>query len=214
MRHIAVSQPLMPGQNARKAPASAGAGWQSAAAATGAAVFVGVLSIYLLLRPPLFDYDGYLNRLEGLGPARGANINPHHLMWYPIQMAIAAATSAWGSPPGAFQWVGIIINSLALIYPVREVEGIERFRIAQKALDCFHVQVVRTSQFQSDAEARIRSGWVRLLRTPLQVTFEYVTELPMERSGKFRHFVSEIPAAHSGEQMRDSQAAMGISSRN
>jgi phenylacetate-CoA ligase len=109
---------------------------------------------------------------------------------------------------------GRIINSLALIYPVREVEGIERFRIAQKALDCFHVQVVRTSQFQSDAEARIRSGWVRLLRTPLQVTFEYVTELPMERSGKFRHFVSEIPAAHSGEQLRDSQAAMGISSRN
>jgi len=89
---------------------------------------------------------------------------------------------------------GRIINSLALIYPVREIEGIERFRVCQKATDCFHVQVVRNENFPSDAEARIRRNWTQLLRAPVRVTFEYLPELPLEASGKFRHVVSELAA--------------------
>jgi len=87
---------------------------------------------------------------------------------------------------------GRVINSLALIYPVREIEGIERFRVCQKSLDSFHVQVVRNENFPSDAEDRIRRNWVQLLRAPIRVTFEYPRELPLEKSGKFRHVVSEL----------------------
>ena len=89
---------------------------------------------------------------------------------------------------------GRVINSLALIYAVREVEGIEQFRISQKAPDRFHVQVVRGAGFPADAEERIRRDWTRLLRAPAQVSFEYVLRMPAERSGKFRHVVSEVPA--------------------
>lgn len=89
---------------------------------------------------------------------------------------------------------GRIINSLALIYPVRAIEGIERFRACQKAVDCFHVQVVRNRNFPADAEERIRRGWEQLLRVPLRVTYEYLPELPVERSGKFRHIISELTA--------------------
>jgi phenylacetate-CoA ligase len=89
---------------------------------------------------------------------------------------------------------GRIINSLALIYPVREIEGIEQFRICQKAVDRFHIQVVRDSRFQTDGEDRIRKGWSQLLRSPVQVTFEYLPALPLERSGKFRHVTSELSA--------------------
>jgi phenylacetate-CoA ligase len=92
---------------------------------------------------------------------------------------------------------GRIINSLALIYSVREIEGIERFRICQKSLDRFHMQLVRNQSYPGNAEERIRRNWVQLLRSPLHVTFEYVSELALERSGKFRHIVSELPAGQS-----------------
>ena len=83
--------------------------------AAASALFVSVLSIYLLLLPPLFNYDGYIYRLQALGPPRGENINPHHLLWYPIQKAIAEVTSAVRSPsPEAFQLFGILTNSLSL----------------------------------------------------------------------------------------------------
>jgi phenylacetate-CoA ligase len=95
---------------------------------------------------------------------------------------------------------GRIINSLALIYPVREVEGIEQFRIRQKAVDCFHIQVVRNERFQRDGEDRIRDGWTQLLRSPAHVTFEYLAELPVEGSGKFRHVVSEVHANRDAVQ--------------
>lgn len=89
---------------------------------------------------------------------------------------------------------GRIINSLALIYAVREIEGVERFRIYQKALDRFHIQLVTNGQFTDTAEERIRKGWTQLLRVPVTVAFEYVPDLPLERSGKFRHVVCEVPS--------------------
>lgn len=89
---------------------------------------------------------------------------------------------------------GRIINSLAVVYVVREIEGIEQFRVCQKSVDTFHVQVVRNESFRRDAEERIRSCWAQLFRAPVHVTFEYVSSLPSERSGKFRHVVSELPS--------------------
>jgi len=87
---------------------------------------------------------------------------------------------------------GRVMNSLALIYAVREVDGIDQFRIRQKAASWFHVQVVRNERFQADAEDRIRRSWTQLLRSPADVTFEYVQAIPPEASGKFRHVISDI----------------------
>jgi hypothetical protein len=90
-----------------------------------------------------------------------------------------------------------IINSLALIYPVREEKGIEQFRLYQKTVDRFHVQLVRNGSFEAASADRIKQSWSQLLRTPLDVTFEYLPELPPESSGKFRHVISEVPAGRS-----------------
>ncbi|MEN6600956.1 MAG: hypothetical protein ABFD86_00975 [Bryobacteraceae bacterium] len=79
-------------------------------------LLVLVLSTYLLLRPPLFNYDGYVYRLEALQPFQGDGINPHHLLWYPIQRAVAKAASMVGSPgPESFQIFGIVVNSITLL---------------------------------------------------------------------------------------------------
>ncbi len=89
---------------------------------------------------------------------------------------------------------GRIINSLAVVYAVREIEGVELFRVCQKSVDTLHVQLVCNENFRSDGEERIRRGWAQLFRAPVHVTFEYLSKLPSERSGKFRHVVSELPS--------------------
>jgi phenylacetate-CoA ligase len=96
---------------------------------------------------------------------------------------------------------GRIINSLALIYAVREVQGIEQFRICQKTVDSFQVQVVRNDSFQPDGEDRIRKGWAQLLRSQVHVTFEYLPTLPSDPSGKFRHVVSELVAGRNSARV-------------
>jgi phenylacetate-CoA ligase len=94
---------------------------------------------------------------------------------------------------------GRIINSLALIYPVREISGIKQFRIVQCELNRFHVQLVRGDEFPHDAEHRINRAWSQLLRSPLHVTFEYPRTLGPERSGKFRYVISEVMARRNLE---------------
>ena len=101
---------------------------------------------------------------------------------------------------------GRVINSLALVYPLREVEGIEQFRICQKTLGTFHVQIIRNEHFQPESEDRIRNAWIQLLRSPLNVTFEYVSEISRQRSGKFRHVVSEV----SPTETFDSKASASL----
>lgn len=91
---------------------------------------------------------------------------------------------------------GRAINSLALIYTVREIDGIEHFRITQKAPASFHVQLVRNDRYSTDSEETIRKSWSKLLRSATTVTFEYVPTISVERSGKFRHVVSEIQDSH------------------
>jgi len=95
------------------------------------------------------------------------------------------------------------INSLALIYPVREIGGIEQFRIRQKAANRFHMEVVKNKDFRCDNEDRIRERWAKLLRSPVEVTFAYVPRLRVERSGKFRHVISEINGEHRTEGARE-----------
>ncbi len=94
---------------------------------------------------------------------------------------------------------GRIINSLALVYSIREVQGIEHFRICQKTVDSFHIQIVRNKDFGVDGEQRIRDGWEQLMRSAVHVTFEYLPVVPAEKSGKFRHVISELPAARRAE---------------
>jgi phenylacetate-CoA ligase len=88
---------------------------------------------------------------------------------------------------------GTILHALSVIYILREIDGIEQFKILQKEVNRFHVQVVRNQQYRIESEARIREGLRKRLRSPVEVTVEYVTTLPPERSGKFRHVISEVP---------------------
>jgi phenylacetate-CoA ligase len=87
---------------------------------------------------------------------------------------------------------GRTINDQALVYLLREVDGIEHFRIRQTTLKHLHVQIVRNERFRNQSEEHLRRGWHKLFQAPMDITFEYMPGLPAEPSGKFRHITSDL----------------------
>jgi phenylacetate-CoA ligase len=92
---------------------------------------------------------------------------------------------------------GTVLHALSAIYVLREIEGIEQFRIRQQTMDRFLVQLVTNQRYRRESESRIRSGLEKRLRAPLHVTIEHLTHLPPEASGKFRQVISDVPAGRS-----------------
>lgn len=87
---------------------------------------------------------------------------------------------------------GRVMHGLSLIYVIREIAGIEAFRITQKRLTCFDVEIVRNQQYDPNGEGRIQEGFSRRLRAPVAVQVRYSDSITPTASGKTRHVVSEI----------------------
>ena len=72
-------------------------------------------AIYLAVRPPLFDNDGYRDHIYGLQPDGFYAFNPHHLLWIPGQALIAKIAAGLGDPTTVpFQLVGILASTVTL----------------------------------------------------------------------------------------------------
>jgi phenylacetate-CoA ligase len=87
---------------------------------------------------------------------------------------------------------GTILHALSVIYILREIDGIEQFRIRQRQVDRFEMQIVRNQKYGPNSEARIREGLTRRLRAPIHLQVEYVAGISPERSGKFRQVISDV----------------------
>ncbi|NRF66525.1 phenylacetate--CoA ligase family protein [Aquincola sp. S2] len=91
---------------------------------------------------------------------------------------------------------GTVMHGLALIYTLRDLPGVERFRIEQLSLDETLVQVVPGPAFDDAAETRIVRDFRARLGAAVRVRIERVAQIPSEASGKFRYVVSRVvPAA-------------------
>jgi hypothetical protein len=115
-----------------------GIGATSAASLATAALAGGV---YVALRPPLFNFDGYVYRLYAFGPFTPDNLNPHHLLWYPLQRALLGLSQWLGHPTAApFQLFGILVSCVALVALqrlLRRVSGSIRFATVATAFVAF-----------------------------------------------------------------------------
>lgn len=89
---------------------------------------------------------------------------------------------------------GTVMHGLALIYTVRDLPGVERFKIIQVSLDRTEVLLVTTSAFKAVSETRIVSDFRARLGQDVDIAVRRVTEIPAERSGKFRYVVSHVSA--------------------
>jgi phenylacetate-CoA ligase len=80
----------------------------------------------------------------------------------------------------------------SVFYAFYGVDGIDQFKVFQKKVDWFHIQIVAAADYRPANEPRIREGLVRRMRAPVEVTFEYLDSFPADPTGKFRCVISEV----------------------
>ena len=87
---------------------------------------------------------------------------------------------------------GTVMHGLALIYVLRDLPGVDGFKIVQERLDLTRVLLRTGPEAPTDLEARIVEGFRARLGTGVTVQVERVEEIAAESSGKFRYVVSHV----------------------
>ncbi len=85
---------------------------------------------------------------------------------------------------------GAKVHALALIYVLRDLEGIRQFRITQEAPDLLRLELVTDAGFDRELLPEIERQFRRRLGEPLRVQFEFVADIPPAASGKHRYVVN------------------------
>jgi phenylacetate-CoA ligase len=84
------------------------------------------------------------------------------------------------------------MHGLALIYILRDLPQVRAFKIIQESLDLTRVLVVLEADLNNDLQSKIIQGFQARLGAGVEIQVEQVTEIPAEKSGKFRYVVSKI----------------------
>ncbi|REL37247.1 phenylacetate--CoA ligase family protein [Thalassotalea euphylliae] len=87
---------------------------------------------------------------------------------------------------------GTIMHGLALIYILREMQGIEAFKIIQESLLHTRIQLVPTKNITTEMNERIVVGFKQRLGAEVTVELQIVNSISAEQSGKFRYVISKV----------------------
>jgi len=87
---------------------------------------------------------------------------------------------------------GTVMHGLALIYVMRDLPGIESFKLIQESLHLTRVLLVRGADFDETHSIRILEGLKRRLGQDVEIRIELVDTIPAEASGKFRYVTSRV----------------------
>jgi len=87
---------------------------------------------------------------------------------------------------------GTVMHGLALIYVIRDIDGVENFKITQESLDLTTVQLVTNEIFDEAEINGIIKGFKQRLGESVRIEVERVTGIQKEKSGKFRYVVSHV----------------------
>jgi phenylacetate-CoA ligase len=87
---------------------------------------------------------------------------------------------------------GTVMHGLALVYILRDIPQVRAFKIVQESLDLTRVLVVPQDRLGPEVISRIEQGFKARLGQDVGIAIEEVTEIPAEKSGKYRYVVSRI----------------------
>lgn len=89
---------------------------------------------------------------------------------------------------------GTMMHGLALIYVLRELHGIEAFKIIQETKQLTRIEVVPDGgdSLAEELVETIISGFKARLGDDVVIEIETVTEIAAEKSGKFRYVISKV----------------------
>ncbi|MGH8798259.1 MAG: phenylacetate--CoA ligase family protein [Caldimonas sp.] len=91
---------------------------------------------------------------------------------------------------------GTVMHGLALVYVVRDLPGVQAFKIVQESRERTCLQLVVDSGFDRSRSAAIAAGFRQRLGESVDVEIDFVPEIAPEKSGKFRYVVSHAVEAH------------------
>jgi phenylacetate-CoA ligase len=89
---------------------------------------------------------------------------------------------------------GTVMHGLALVYVVRDVPGIAKFKIVQESIQHTKVLLAVDAQFDRAQVDRMRNAMTQRLGCGVKVDIEFVDDIPAEKSGKYRYVVSKAMA--------------------
>lgn len=90
---------------------------------------------------------------------------------------------------------GTVMHGLALIYIIRDLPGIEGFKVIQESRTLTRVELVPDARFDAAVLPTIVSGFRRRLGEEVEVRVETVPAIAPEKSGKYRYIVSHALGA-------------------
>lgn len=94
---------------------------------------------------------------------------------------------------------GTVLHGLSLVYIVRDLAGVQSFKVIQESLELTRVQLVTDDAFNPDDVRKIVEGFQRRLGDTVKVEVERVAAIAAEKSGKFRYIVSHVRNAAQGQ---------------
>ena len=108
---------------------------------------------------------------------------------------------------------GTRMQSAALTYVLREVPGIEAFKIVQESLALTRLMLVTAAGFDRRRTGDIVAGFKRRLGPGVAVEVEYVSHIPAEKSGKYRYIISHVVDAGDAAHAVDAAGAAAPAGR-
>lgn len=87
---------------------------------------------------------------------------------------------------------GTVMHGLALIYVLRDIEGVELFKVVQESLEQTQIHIKTNEQYSEQDEQRILDTFHARLGQGVEVSIDYVDDIPREKSGKFRYVISHV----------------------
>lgn len=87
---------------------------------------------------------------------------------------------------------GTVMHGLALVYILRDMPGVDAFKIVQESRQRTTVSVVAHPALDEDRKNHIVAGFRQRLGAAVQVDVHCVPEIAPEKSGKYRYVVSHV----------------------
>lgn len=87
---------------------------------------------------------------------------------------------------------GTVLHGLSLVYILRDLPGVQSFKVIQETRALTRVLLVTDEHFSNDSLALIQSGFKRRLGEEVSVVVDLVDQIAPEKSGKYRYIVSHV----------------------
>lgn len=87
---------------------------------------------------------------------------------------------------------GTVMHGLALVYLVRDVPGITKFKIVQESIDETRILLVINEKFDRAQASIIAAAMRQRLGDTVKIDIDFVPDIAAERSGKYRYIISKV----------------------